>query len=347
MVKPVLLVKTQNQTSVKKMNKSPNVAPADFETLSPDQIIDAVEAAVGQPMTGFTSPLPSYINRVYELQSMAGERLIAKFYRPGRWNKAALQEEHEFMQDCAAAEIPVVLPLELQNGLTIEEVNNISFSVYPKRLGREFEIVKDEDWKRIGTLIARIHNVGQAKDAPNRVHLHPMASMTNDVKQLTEGGFIPLQYLSDFRNICDRILDIANQLFEDTERIRIHGDCHSGNVIFRPENGIRLIDFDDMMTGPPVQDLWFLLPEYADKCKREIELMIEGYELFRGFDQKSVLLIEPLRAMRIIYFMAWCSRQAKDYQFKNNFPDWGSDAFWQIEINGLNNQLIIINESLE
>ncbi len=324
-----------------------NTLSSGFDTLSPDRVIDAVEAAIGQRMTGFTSPLPSYINRVYELQSMAGERLITKFYRPDRWDIAALHEEHEFMQDCAAEEIPVVLPMVLQNGTTIDEADNIFFSVYPKRLGREFEIIQDDDWKRIGTLIARIHNVGQAKEALNRVHLHPEVSAANDVSRLIDGGFIPPHQLPEFISICERILDIANRLFEDTERIRIHGDCHSGNVIYRPEDGIRLIDFDDMMTGPPVQDLWFLLPEYVDKCQKEIELMIEGYELFRAFDRKTILLIEPLRAMRIIYFLAWCSQQVDDYQFRKNFPDWGSDAFWQIEINGLNNQLIIIKESLE
>ncbi len=244
-----------------------NTTPADFESLSPDKVIDAVELAIGQRMTGFTSPLPSYINRVYELQTVAGERLIAKFYRPGRWDKATLQEEHEFMQDCAAEEIPIVLPMELQNGFTIEEVDNIFFSVYPKQLGREFEIVQDEDWKRIGTLIARIHNVGQTREAPNRVHLHPAASTENDIEQLTGSGLIPSSQISEFRKVCERILDVANPLFVDAERIRIHGDCHSGNIIFRPENGIMLIDFDDMMTGPPIQDLWFLLPEYADKCQ--------------------------------------------------------------------------------
>jgi len=321
--------------------------PADFEALGPDQIVDAVEAAIGQRMTGFTSPLPSYINRVYELQTMAGERLIGKFYRPGRWNKDAVEEEHEFMQNCAAAEIPVVLPLELNNGSTIAEADNILFSVYPKKMGREFEIVKDADWKRVGTLIARIHNAGQTKEAPNRVILHPEKSMSNDLSQLIDGGFVPLQYLTEFKTVCSEILEIAIQLFKDTESIRIHGDCHSGNVIYRPESGIMLIDFDDMMMGPPVQDLWFFLPDYADQCEREIELIIEGYEMFRPFEQKTLLLIEPLRAMRFIYFQAWCSRQQKDFQFKKNFPDWGSDAFWQNEIAILNTQLLVIKESLQ
>ncbi len=323
-----------------------NNSSADFASLNLDQIINAVEDAVGHRMTGFTAPLPSYINRVYELQTMAGERLIAKFYRPGRWNKKAIEEEHEFMQDCALTEVPVVLPMELSNGLTLAEVDGILFTVFPKKLGREFEIIKDDDWRRIGTLIARIHSAGQTKDAPNRVRLHPLESTRDDVRQVIEGGFLPPHYEEDFKQVCDHIIDIATDLFEDTEVIRIHGDCHSGNVIYRPENGIRLIDFDDMMMGPPIQDLWLLLPEYADKCQWEIEMMIEGYEIFRSFDIRTVRLIEPLRAMRIIYFLAWCSRQANDFHFKNNFPGWGTDSFWSIEINTLTNQLQVIVESL-
>lgn len=320
---------------------------ADFDQLGPDKIIDAVEAAIGQRMTGFTSPLPSYINRVYELQSMAEERLIAKFYRPGRWSREAIREEHDFMQDCHAAEVPVVLPMVLKNGSTISEVDGIPFAVFPKRLGREFEINTDEDWVRIGTQIARIHSAGMGKKAEHRVQLHPLLSTRNDVEQLTSGGFIPLQYKSEFLKVCDQIIEISAELFKDVELIRIHGDCHNGNILHRPETGIMLIDFDDMAMGPPIQDLWLLLPEYAENCRREIELVIEGYEVFRPFDRSSLKLIEPLRAMRIIYFLAWCSRQARDQQFQNNFPGWGSDAFWSIEVNGLTNQLHIIIESLK
>ena len=320
---------------------------AGFSNLGPDQIIDAVENAIGQKMTGFTSPLPSYINRVYELQTMAEERLIAKFYRPGRWHKSAVEEEHEFMQDCSLAEVPVVLPMILSDGSTLGEVDGISFAVFPKRLGREFEVIKDEDWQRIGTLVARIHNAGQAKKASSRVCLHPLESTKEDVRQLIEGGFLSAKYKAEFKTISDQIIEIATGLFENTESIRIHGDCHSGNILHRPENGLMIIDFDDMMMGPPIQDLWILLPEHADKCKKELGLMIDGYEMFRPFDWNTVKLIEPLRAMRIIYFLAWCSRQANDFHFKNNFPEWGTESFWSIEINTLTNQLHIIIDSLE
>ncbi|MBU3917571.1 phosphotransferase, partial [bacterium] len=138
---------------------------SDFDKLVPNLIIESVESAYGKRMTGFTSPLPSYINRVYELQAMDETRVIAKFYRPGRWSISALKDEHRFMADCAAAEIPVVLPLTLTNGETIDEVAGFYFSLFPKKSGREFEATCDEDWRRIGRLVGRMHLAGSTKSA--------------------------------------------------------------------------------------------------------------------------------------------------------------------------------------
>ncbi len=320
---------------------------ADFENLTPDRIINEVEKAVDRPMTGLTSKLPSYINRVYELQTKDGTRLIAKFYRPFRWTKEALLEEHGYILDCVADEIPVISPMELSNGSTLGSCNNIYFAVFPKRLGREFEVIEDEDWCRLGRVIARIHNAGAKQKAHSRIRLHPRNSTAEDIRQLLEGGFISSKYADAFKEIGNKIVDISSDLFEDIEFTRLHGDCHRGNILFRPSEGLMIIDFDDMMTGPPIQDLWLLLPEHAEKCQREIQLILEGYEMFRTFNRQTIRLIEPLRAMRIIYFLAWCSKQAGDYQFKNNFPDWGSDGFWQKEIADLGRQLNIIEASIQ
>jgi Ser/Thr protein kinase RdoA (MazF antagonist) len=134
-------------------------------------------------------------------------------------------------------------------------------------------------------------------------------------------------------------------MFDDMEFLRIHGDLHRGNLIFRPDEGIMVIDFDDMMTAPPVQDIWMLLPDHAHLCHREINLVLDGYEQFREFDYRSLKLIEPLRIMRIIYFLAWCARQSGDNQFRRNFPDWGTENFWRKEIDDLSHQLEIINEN--
>lgn len=317
-----------------------------FENLSPDLIIGSVERALDRPMTGLTSPLPSYINRVYELETRDGERFVAKFYRPGRWNDEALADEHRFILDCAAHEIPVVAPLELAGGGTLGRAGSIRFAVYPKRWGREIEITGDEDYRRLGRLIARVHLAGSERNAPARVVLHPSLSLEDDVQSLLEGGFVTPSYRDAFQRICREIITLSAPLFQDMETIRLHGDCHVKNFLHRPGEGLMIIDFDDMVTGPPVHDLWLLLPDHAAKCRYEMTLLLSGYEDFREFDDRSLCLIEPLRAMRIIYFLAWCSRQKGDYKFRTLFPDWGSDRFWAREIKDLEQQLVIVQNDL-
>lgn len=302
-------------------------------------MIAEVEKAVNRPMTGLTSKLPSYINRVYEFQARDGTRLIAKFYRPLRWTREALLEEHEFILDCVSDEIPVIAPMILSNESTLGLCDHIYFAVFPKKLGREFEIIEDEDWRRLGRIVARIHNAGKKQQAHARIRLHPESSTATDIKHLVENGFISPKYVGSFQDIGNRLMDLCAGLFKDIEFTRLHGDCHRGNILCRPPEGLMMIDFDDMMIGPPIQDLWLLLPDHADKCRHEIDLLLEGYELFRKFDRRTLMLIEPLRAMRIIYFLAWCSRQAGDYLFQQNFPDWGSEGFWQKEIADLGRQL--------
>ena len=311
-----------------------------FDNLTPDSMIDAVEQTLGRPMSGLAAPLPSYINRVYELQAVDGERLIAKFYRPGRWSHAALLEEHQFVMDCAADEIPVIAPLVLPDGKTIGVTDENNFFVlYPKRFGREIEINQDEEWIRLGRVVARMHLAGSRAEAPNRIHLHPETSTANDIHSLLNGNFIPIECQADFMTVTSEIMEELHGLFDDIEYIRIHGDCHRANILERPGEGLMIIDFDDMMTGPPIQDLWLLLPGYAMDCQREINLIIEGYCEMRDFDEWTTRLIEPLRMMRLIYFLAWCARQSSDLKFQHNFPDWGSNAFWRREIVDLHDQL--------
>jgi Ser/Thr protein kinase RdoA (MazF antagonist) len=319
----------------------------DFQSIMPDMLIEAVEKATGFPMTGLTSPLPSYINRVYEFQAKDGTRLIGKFYRPGRWSKESIEEEHQFILDCEAEEIPVVSPLKLLHGSTLGHAAGIYFAVFPKKLGRQFEVIEDEDWRRLGRVIARIHVAGSTRKAKTRMVLHPGVSTINDIQNLIKGGFVAPKHVSSFQEIGHQLVEISAGFFDNIELIRLHGDSHRGNLLHRPPEGIMVIDFDDMMTGPPIQDLWLLLPDHAEKCRPEIALILEGYEMFREFDRQTLKLIESLRIMRIIYFLAWCSKQANDYQFKSNFPDWGSDRFWQQEINDLQRQLIRVKSQLQ
>jgi len=311
---------------------------AGFENLTPDCILDAVEMAMGCQLTGLTAPLPSYINRVYELQPVAGDRLIAKFYRPGRWKRTALQDEHDFVLDCAAEEIPVVAPLELANGGTIGEYDGILFSVFPKRSGREMDLHTDEGWRRLGSLVGRIHLAGSRREAGNRLQMHPATTTIPEIGQLLDGGFMSPYQSDRFKDVTSRIVEIALREFEGIELQRIHGDCHRANILERPGEGLMVIDFDDMVMGPPVQDIWLLLPDHANRTRHEINLILEGYEQFMEFDDRSLRLVEILRAMRIIYFLSWCSTQVDDFKFQGNFPEWGSEMCWQREISDIEHQ---------
>jgi Ser/Thr protein kinase RdoA (MazF antagonist) len=190
--------------------------------------------------------------------------------------------------------------------------------------------------------MGRIHLAGSRKKAEHRLTLSPEESTRHDIDHLLNGGYIGSARESAFEDMCNQIMDEIAGLFDDTTCQRIHGDCHPGNLLDRPDEGILVIDFDDMVNGPPVQDLWMLLPDHAPNARRELNLILEGYEQFMEFDDYSLRLIEPLRVMRILYFLAWCSRQVDDYRFQSHFPDWGSDAFWQREINDLQEQLDII-----
>ncbi|BCS98823.1 stress response kinase A [Desulfoluna limicola] len=313
-----------------------------FSSLTPDVLLNAVEKEVGERLTGLTSPLPSYINRVYELLAFSGKRYVVKFYRPGRWKKEAIEDEHRFMMDCVENDIPVVPPLSLSNGHTLGNVGGIYFAVFEKRSGREMELNTDDDWKRVGTLLGRVHMTGSSGASPHRVHLHPEKSLRTDIEWLLSGNDIPPHMVKDVKTVLESVHSTASQAFAavaDADIIRLHGDCHLKNFLSRDQEGLLIIDFDDMATGPAVQDIWLLLPDRVDNCRKEFNLLLSGYEQFRDFDDRTLWLVEPLRAMRMIYFLAWCSRQKKDYRFKTLFPDWGSENFWRSEMNDLTRQL--------
>jgi Ser/Thr protein kinase RdoA (MazF antagonist) len=319
---------------------------ADFSLLTPDRVLDAVEQAAGQRCTGVIRPLPSYINRVYDVELNSGEHVVVKFYRPGRWRREALLDEQAFVRECAADEIPVIAPLTFAGGGTLGEVDGISFAVFPKRGGRPIEPADPGDalWGRLGALLARIHRVGERSPAPARLTLHPLVTTTADLDYLLDNGFLDARETKRLEVFGLALLEAVEPLFKDVETIRLHGDCQHTNVLERPDTGVFLIDFDDMMNGPPVQDLWMLLPGHPDNCREELEQLLEGYETFRPFDRGTLELIEPLRAMRMTYYLAWCARQARDAAFLQNHPEWGSRGFWAKELAELEAQLRVITD---
>jgi Ser/Thr protein kinase RdoA (MazF antagonist) len=316
-----------------------------FANLTPDYFLPFLEQALDVELTALARPLPSYINRVYEVLSRDNTYFIAKFYRPGRWSYEAIKDEHAFLLDCAELDIPVVCPIELKNGDTVNTIDKSCFAVFPKRAGRQYDVDYDENWKRIGTMLGRLHNAGQKRSAPSRLTLTPQTTTVNYVTQLID-DVVTERWRQPYQDICMRIIDTIAPYFEHTETIRIHGDFHSGNILHRPGEGLLVIDFDDMMNGPPVQDFWLLVPEPYPASRDYLDIILTGYRQFRDFDPKSFMLIEGLRAMRIIYFTAWCSMQRNDNLFQNKFPNWGSDKFWSKEVQDLRAQYATIMESL-
>jgi len=321
---------------------------ADFSMLSPECVLDAVEHATRQRCTGVIRPLPSYINRVYTVEMDSGEHVVAKFYRPGRWSREALLDEHAFVMACAEGEIPVIAPMRFEDGQTLGEVEGVSFALFPKRGGRPIEPADpgSELWSRLGALVARVHDVGARVSAPSRITLGPFTSTAADLDYLIDGGFLDARETQRLETFGHDFLDVIAPLFDGVETIRLHGDCQHTNVLERPETGLFLIDFDDMMNGPPIQDIWMLLPGRLADVREELNQLLSGYETFRAFDRRSLVLVEPLRAMRMIYYLAWCARQSHDAAFLQNHPDWGTRAFWARELGDLELQFDVIRGGL-
>ena len=302
--------------------------------------VDMVEHALGMPVESFFRPCTSHINRVYEMNTRDGLAFIAKFYRPGRWTEAAIRDEHDFMLDCQEADIPVIAPASMANGDTLAQQDGIFFAVFPKMGGFPFDSTLPAQWQQLGSLLGRVHAVGEQAEARHRCILHPARTSVDDFNFLQESEAIPPDSRSQFLDMADHVIDACIRAFpDDTELIRIHGDCHGLNILDRPSAVLLLIDFDDMVVGPPVQDLWMLLPDAPENCRPLINAFLKGYRIFKDFDERMLRLIEPLRAMRMLYFLAWCARQMDDANFKTRFPEWDTRDFWQKQINDFRLQL--------
>lgn len=323
---------------------------APFDFLSPDLALEAVEEATGLRLDGSVSNYPSYINRVYGFRSEEGAPLVAKFYRPGRWRRDAILEEHAFVADCAKAEIPVVAPLLLGDGSTLgtleldaeEAAYAFEFAVYPKRGGRNFDAESEGDWRRLGSLVGRLHRVG-TRTAPSgrpRLDSDLVAAWIEELRPL-----IHPDARMDFELAVGGCLEWVGPRLDSIKPIRIHGDLHRGNILERPGEGLLLIDFDDCMLGPPVQDLWLLLPGRTRECGLELEWLLEGYSDFAKLETGSVALIEGLRFLRMLHFLAWRARQRNDAWFAREFPDWGTKGYWMQEVAALEEQAFQVTEA--
>ena len=322
-------------------------ARADFAHLTPDHVLDLVEAALGQRCSGLCRPLTSYINRVYELELESGSRVVAKFYRPGRWSLDALQDEQDFLAELGADELPVILPLTGVDGQTLHCHAGNHFAIYPKRGGRALDEPDEQQWLETGRLLGRVHVVGSRHQTRDRIVMRPDASTEDHVQYLLDAHLTRPDLHARFEAAVDEVLDTIEPHFDGVEYLRIHGDLHRNNMLWRPGEPLALIDFDDMAEGPAVQDLWMLLPGRAVDARRELQWLLEGYETFRPFGRSELRLIEPLRFMRMIHYLAWCGHQQEDGGFARLSPDWGTESFWQTEMHDMIQQGQAIRQALE
>jgi len=310
----------------------------DFSHLTPDTVLNAIESTLGVRCGNLCRPLNSYINRVYEIGLDAGGFVIAKFYRPGRWSRQALQDELDFLGELSAAEVPVVPPIPGPDGQLLHKLGDTWFAVFPKKGGRPLDEPTPEDWVQLGRLIARMHAVGVARLPKDRIILHPQQSTLAHLDYILDSGTIGASLRDAYEDAVNDLVDAITPMFNDVDTLRLHGDCHRGNILFRPGEGYHLLDFDDMAVGPAVQDLWMILPDRLPRARPELDLLLEGYETFLTFPYDTLRLIEPLRAMHFIHFTAWCARQKADGGFARLSPGWGSDAFWRQELTELEKQ---------
>ena len=315
-----------------------------FASLDPDTVLTCVERAIGRRLLNVCRPHSSYINRVYELQDEAGSFIIAKFFRPDRWSEQGLLDELRFVRDCEAGELPVIAPLSLADGSDLGSCGEIRFAVYPRCGGRQVDEYNDEQWLELGRLLGRLHSVGAMREAPGRNRLHPLHTTKDQIDYIIGNKLVHQNLVSQFERLGADIINEISPCFASIENIRIHGDCHSGNLIYRPGESFFIIDFDDMMVGPAVQDFWMLLPGNREDCPLEISLLLEGYETFRRFDHRTLRLIEPLRAMRYIHYISWCGRQYLEDGDTRINESFGSYTYWQQEIADLEDQLKVIRD---
>ena len=311
-----------------------------FLSLTPEKVLEAVEAA-GLRCNPVCYPLNSFENRVYEVELEDRSRVVAKFYRPGRWTREQILEDHLFLKDLAWQEIPVCTMRDFPGGGTLRLIDNIFYCVSDRRGGRAPDELDEAGARRLGMLAGRMHNVGARREAGQRLRLTADTYVRDNLDWLEAHDVIPPHTRDRYFDTALSIAAIADRLMEGVPTHRIHGDLHLGNVLFR-DGLLHVLDFDDMVVGPAVQDLWLALPGRDAWTLQLRELFLEGYIQFRDFDRSTLRLIEPLRGLRIIHYATWLARRWHDPAFPANWPHFGTPEYWERETADLEEQLAVI-----
>lgn len=315
-----------------------------YEGLSPEAILRAVEGVTGQRGTGGLFALNSFENRVYDVAIDNGPNLIAKFYRPYRWSAATILEEHAFTAELSAAEIPVVGPLAFA-GKTLFEAEGYLFALFPKRGGRPLDLRTEDDFLHMGRLVARVHTVGSRGRFQHRANLNVKTFGWDNLVYLRQSGMVPPHLMTAYDATVSQLLTRLDALWTGRSfTLRLHGDVHLGNVLVDRE--AFLVDLDDCLSGPAVQDLWMLASGDGPELSRQMGLLVQGYTQLRDFDYTELSLVEGLRTLRMINYTAWLARRWNDPTFPRNFPFFAGQDYWQRHILALKEQMAALDEPL-
>lgn len=322
--------------------RRPNPHP--YDRLTPDAIIASVES-LGRLSDRRILALNSYENRVYQVGIEGGAPVIVKFYRPDRWPDEAIHEEHGFALELAAAEIPVVPPL-VREGQTLFGYEGFRFALFERRGGRWPELGTRTEREWMGRFLGRMHMVGRRQRFRYRDRLRIERLGDDSRNYLLEHGWIPPHLESAYDSLTSDLLEQIRLAFDSARgaaEIRLHGDCHRGNVLWT-DAGPHFVDLDDCLTGPAIQDLWMLIAGTRAEMSEQLTQLLEGYTHFCSFDRREVVMIESLRTLRMIHYAAWLARRWTDPAFPQAFPWFEEPRYWETHVLQLREQLAAIGE---
>jgi Ser/Thr protein kinase RdoA (MazF antagonist) len=313
--------------------------PHPYAALTPEVVLDACDGA-GFRADGRLAPLNSYENRVYQAWLDDGSARVLKFYRPGRWTREQVEEEHAFARELAGREIPVVAPAATGSHA------GFLFALYPRRGGRPPNLDDPKALEWIGRFLGRIHAVGAAAPFGLRPVLDPETFGDEPRAFLLENDFVPADLLDAWKAVTEQALSGVRRCFQTAGKIRsirLHGDCHPGNILWT-DDGPHFVDLDDARMGPAVQDLWMLLSGDRAAMSLQLRAVLDGYEQFMEFDRRELNLLEALRTLRLIHYSAWIARRWDDPAFPAAFPWFNTQRYWQDRILELREQIGLMQE---